>query len=94
VPTARGSRDQTETGLVNPNVKAEVAFNPDSELIPVARSGGILAVLSVPSGGLIEPNKDATLIVTTGDLLEISTVVTAAYIQGRAVSLNDRHKRL
>ena len=53
VPTVRGSRDQSETGLVNPNVKAEVAFNPDSELIPVARSGGILAVLSVPSGGLI-----------------------------------------
>ena len=39
-------------------------------------------------------SKDATLIVTTGDLLEISTAVTAAYIQGRAVSLNDRHKRL
>ena len=53
VPTVRGSRDQAETGLINPNVKAEVAFNPDSELIPVARSGGILSVLSVPSGGLI-----------------------------------------
>ncbi len=53
VPTVRGSRDQSETGLVNPNVRAEVAFNPDSELIPVARSGGVLAVLSVPSGGLI-----------------------------------------
>jgi imidazolonepropionase-like amidohydrolase len=53
VPTIRGSRDQSETGLVNPNVRAEVAFNPDSELIPVARSGGVLSVLTVPSGGLI-----------------------------------------
>jgi imidazolonepropionase-like amidohydrolase len=53
VPTIRGSRDQTETGLVNPNVRAEVAFNPDSELIPVGRSGGVLSVLTVPSGGLI-----------------------------------------
>jgi imidazolonepropionase-like amidohydrolase len=53
VPSVAGSRDQSETGLVNPNVKAEVAVNPDSELIPVARSGGVLAVLTVPSGGLI-----------------------------------------
>ena len=53
VASIRGSRDQSETGLVNPNVKAEVAFNPDSELIPVGRSGGVLAVLTVPSGGLI-----------------------------------------
>jgi imidazolonepropionase-like amidohydrolase len=53
VPSVRGSRDQSETGLVNPNVKAEVAFNPDSELIPVGRSGGVLSVLCVPSGGLV-----------------------------------------
>jgi imidazolonepropionase-like amidohydrolase len=53
VPTIRGSRDQSETGLVNPNVRAEVAFNPDSELIPVGRSGGVLSVLTVPSGGLL-----------------------------------------
>jgi imidazolonepropionase-like amidohydrolase len=53
VPSIRGSRDQSETGLINPNVRAEVAFNPDSELIPVGRSGGVLAALSVPSGGLI-----------------------------------------
>ncbi len=44
--------------------------------------------------GSLEPNKDATLIVTTGDPLEITTQVTAAYIQGRRVDLNDRHKRL
>ena len=53
VSSVRGSRDQTETGLINPNVRAEVAFNPDSELIPVSRSGGVLTVLTVPSGGLI-----------------------------------------
>ncbi len=33
--------------------------------------------------GSLEPGKDATLIVTTGDPLEIPTQVTAAYIQGR-----------
>ncbi len=53
VSSVRGTRDQAETGLINPNVKAEVAVNPDSELIPVGRSGGVLAVLTVPGGGLI-----------------------------------------
>ena len=44
--------------------------------------------------GSLEAGKDATLIVTTGDPLETPTQVTAAYIQGRAVQLSDRHKRL
>jgi imidazolonepropionase-like amidohydrolase len=44
--------------------------------------------------GSLEPGKDATLIVATGDILDMPTQVTAAYIQGRAVSLSDRHKRL
>jgi imidazolonepropionase-like amidohydrolase len=44
--------------------------------------------------GSLDAGKDATLIVTTGDPLEITTQVTAAYVQGRAVDLNDRHKRL
>lgn len=53
VPSVRGSVDAAETGSINPNVRAEVAVNPDSELIPVARSGGVLAVLAAPAGGLI-----------------------------------------
>ena len=52
IPSVRGTRDLAETGEINPNVKAQVAFNPDSELIPVGRSGGILTVLTVPNGGL------------------------------------------
>ena len=53
VPSVRGSVDTRETGSINPNVKAEVAVNPDSELIPVGRSGGVLTVLTVPTGGAI-----------------------------------------
>ena len=30
-----------------------IAINPDSELLPVARAGGVLTALSVPRGGLI-----------------------------------------
>ena len=44
--------------------------------------------------GSLESGKDATLIVTTGDPLEIATHVTAAYVAGREVDLNDRHKQL
>ena len=44
--------------------------------------------------GSIEPGKDATLIITTGSPLEITTVVKAAYIRGAPVSLDTRQKAL
>ena len=50
VESVRGTIDSTETGALNPNSRALVAVNPDSELIPVARANGILAALSVPRG--------------------------------------------
>jgi imidazolonepropionase-like amidohydrolase len=53
VNSLRASRDYSETGRINPNVKSWVAVNPDSELIPVARANGVLAVLTAPRGGLI-----------------------------------------
>lgn len=53
IGAVRATRDYSETGRINPNVRAEVAVNPDSELIPVTRSGGVLLSLTAPSGGLI-----------------------------------------
>ena len=53
ISAVRATVDLAEPGLVNPNVRTEFAVNPDSELIPVARANGVLAALSVPSGGLI-----------------------------------------
>jgi imidazolonepropionase-like amidohydrolase len=53
ISSVRGSVDVAETGSINPNVKAEVAVNPESELIPVARSLGVTIVNTAPSGGLI-----------------------------------------
>ena len=44
--------------------------------------------------GSIEKGKDATLIVTDGDPLEITTHVEMMYIQGRNVDLNNRQKML
>ena len=50
VKAVRASVDEAETGTINPNVKAHVAVNPDSELIPVTRSNGILLTLTAPKG--------------------------------------------
>ena len=44
--------------------------------------------------GSIDIGKAATLIVTTGDPLEITTDVILAYIDGRAIDLSSRHKQL
>ena len=44
--------------------------------------------------GTIEPKKDATLIVCSGDILETPTQVERAYIQGRAVDLSNKQTKL
>ncbi|MBC8350758.1 MAG: amidohydrolase family protein [Planctomycetes bacterium] len=53
VNAVRASRDQRETGSINPNVKSWVSVNPDSEIIPVTRANGVLLALSAPGGGLV-----------------------------------------
>lgn len=53
VSAVRASRDQSESGSMNPNVRAHVSVNPDSELIPVTRANGVLLALTAPSGGRI-----------------------------------------
>lgn len=47
------TQDTNEVGDINPHLKAAVALNPHSELIPVARANGITAAISAPRGGLI-----------------------------------------
>jgi imidazolonepropionase-like amidohydrolase len=53
VTSVQGSNDFAETGDVNPNIRAEVEVNPESELIPVARANGITSALIVPQGGAL-----------------------------------------
>ncbi len=53
IGSIKATQDARELGTINPNVKARVAINPDSELIPVARANGVLLAGSCPSGGLI-----------------------------------------
>ena len=61
VGAVRATLDVNETGNFNPNVRTEVSYNPDSELIPVARSNGITVAHTIPKGGLISGTSAAML---------------------------------
>jgi imidazolonepropionase-like amidohydrolase len=53
IGSVRATVDVAETGPINPNARAEVAVNPESELIPVSRANGITVAVSMPQGGVI-----------------------------------------
>jgi imidazolonepropionase-like amidohydrolase len=53
ISSIRATLDQSEIGDLNPDLRASVAVNFDSELLPVARSGGILVAGVTPTGGLV-----------------------------------------
>ena len=45
--------------------------------------------------GTIEAGKDANIVISEGDILDMrSSIVTDAFIQGRKIDLNDKHKQL
>lgn len=52
-PGPRGFEDTNEMLDINASVKAQVAYQSDSDSIPVARVNGITSVAVVPTGGLI-----------------------------------------
>jgi len=45
--------DLNEHGAINPNVRAQVAFNSESEHIPLTRTHGIAVTVATPTGGII-----------------------------------------
>lgn len=47
----RETSDLSEIGQYQSDLRAGIAVNPDSELIPVARAGGITTTLCLPAGG-------------------------------------------
>ena len=53
ISAVKQTNDPAEIGEINPNVRANVAYNPDSDLIPVTRSNGVLTVNSAPTSGTI-----------------------------------------
>ncbi len=53
IAAVRATRDQAETGEFNPNVRALIAYNTDSELIPATRFNGVLYAQTTPRSGRI-----------------------------------------
>ena len=53
ISAVRAMNDYNEVGAIKPEVRAAVAVNPDSTLLPVTRSNGILTFATFPAGGLI-----------------------------------------
>lgn len=72
IGSVAATNDTSEVGEVNPNLRAELAVNPDSELLPVARTGGVLVALTALRTGLISGT--SALIYTQGWTWEDMTV--------------------
>ena len=53
INSVKSTIDSDELGSENPNLRPWVAVNPDSELIPVARAGGVLLASIAPKRGNI-----------------------------------------
>lgn len=62
IDAVRATRDYAEAGIINPNARAEVAVNPESERIPVTRVNGVLIAHVVPQGGLLSGRSAAMML--------------------------------
>jgi imidazolonepropionase-like amidohydrolase len=51
--SARETNDYREGGDFQPDLRASIAINPDSELIPVTRANGVTTVVTRPSGSVV-----------------------------------------
>lgn len=87
IQAVRQTRDTSETGDVTPEVIAANAVNPDSTLVPVTRSNGVLLAGTFPAGGLISgrgsvirldgwTNRDMTVVEAAGLVLRWPTMRT------------------
>lgn len=90
IGSVRAMRDYSETGSVKPEVRAVVAVNPDSTLLPVARSNGILLAGTFPTGGLV--SGQAGVIKLDGWTWEDMTANANAGIILNWPSVRDRHR--
>jgi len=51
ISAVRATNDMSESGAIAPEVRADAAVNPDTELWPVARANGVLTALVTPRAG-------------------------------------------
>jgi imidazolonepropionase-like amidohydrolase len=53
IDSARETNDSRDGGDFQPDLRASVGINPDSELIPVTRANGVTTVVTRPTGSLL-----------------------------------------
>ncbi len=53
IEAVRTTSDFQEIGQFNPNIRALIAYNTDSEVIPTVRGNGVLITQATPEGGII-----------------------------------------
>jgi imidazolonepropionase-like amidohydrolase len=72
IQAVRESVDLNEIGLFNPELRAEIAFNPSSEHIAVTRASGITSLISLPGAGTSSGHtRGGTLITGQGALMHL-----------------------
>lgn len=53
IDAVRATRDFDETGIFNPHVRAQIAFNVESKVIATVRTNGVLIAQPSPRGGVV-----------------------------------------
>jgi imidazolonepropionase-like amidohydrolase len=76
---AEVTHDHDEHGSFTPEARAVVALNPDSDLIPVTRTSGILTALVVPDGGRI-PGQAAVIRLDGWDWEDLAITPSSAMV--------------
>jgi imidazolonepropionase-like amidohydrolase len=88
IEAVRSTRDMNEVGQVTPEVKAHIAYNADSEIIPTIRSNGITHVEVTPRGSGL--NGQSSLMQLDGWNWQDATVKaqTAMHLRWPRVGIN------
>ncbi len=71
ISAVRDTVDLDEIGTFNPELRAEIAFNPSSEHIDVTRASGITTVISLPAAGSRRGGGGGTVITGQGALMHL-----------------------
>ena len=79
IDSARETNDSRDGGDFQPDLRASVGINPDSELIPVTRANGVTTVVTRPTGSLM-PGQ--------GSLINLAGWVPAEMVVVDALSLH------
>ena len=89
--------DETTTGrnlMFNAGTAAAYGLTKEEALQTITLNAAKILGIATKSGS-IEIGKDANIIISTGDALDMRTNnIVHAFIQGRAINLDDKHKQL